>query len=100
MGAAAIAAAGVSAGPLGAVPAQIAVHSDTVAVDKFISYCHNSSLGDFDPAAAAAACRRWCPWSSSRCSCCCRCRCRSCCCYWSANECINQQTSRILFNGY
>jgi hypothetical protein len=40
---------------LGAVPAQIAVHSDTVAVDKFISYCHNASLGDFDPAAEAAA---------------------------------------------
>ncbi|MDR2371577.1 MAG: hypothetical protein LBD60_00285 [Puniceicoccales bacterium] len=47
--------AGVNAGPFGAVPAQIGVHSDTVAVDKFISYCHNASLGDFDPAAAAAA---------------------------------------------
>ncbi|MDR1590434.1 MAG: hypothetical protein LBR92_00290, partial [Puniceicoccales bacterium] len=53
--AAAIAVAGVNAGPLGAVPAQIDVHSDTVAVDKFISYCHNSSLGDFDTAAAADA---------------------------------------------
>ncbi|MDR1366705.1 MAG: hypothetical protein LBJ13_02230, partial [Puniceicoccales bacterium] len=50
-----IAAAGIHAGPLGAGPAQIAVHSDTVAVDKFISYCHNASLGDFDPAAAVAA---------------------------------------------
>jgi hypothetical protein len=53
VGAAAIAAAGVNAGPLGAVPAQIDVHSDTVAVDKFISYCHNSSLGDFDTSGAA-----------------------------------------------
>ncbi|MDR2371569.1 MAG: hypothetical protein LBD60_00245 [Puniceicoccales bacterium] len=39
---------GIHPGPLGAVPAQIDVHSDTVAVDKFISYCHNASLGDFD----------------------------------------------------
>ncbi|MDR1435304.1 MAG: hypothetical protein LBI77_02775 [Puniceicoccales bacterium] len=44
----------IHAGPLGAVPEQIFVHSDTVAVDKFISYCHNASLGDFDPVAAAA----------------------------------------------
>jgi hypothetical protein len=45
----------VKASPLGAVPAQIAVHSDIVAVERFVSYCHNSSLGDFDPAPAAAA---------------------------------------------
>ncbi|MDR2720929.1 MAG: hypothetical protein LBB15_01405 [Puniceicoccales bacterium] len=54
-------AAGVNVAPgggpanLGAAPAQIDVDSDTVAVDKFISYCHNASLGEFDPAAAAAA---------------------------------------------
>jgi hypothetical protein len=49
---AAIAAAGVNTGPLGAAPAQIGVASETVAIDKFISYCHNASLGDFDPTAA------------------------------------------------
>ncbi|MDR2812185.1 MAG: hypothetical protein LBB05_00090 [Puniceicoccales bacterium] len=53
VGAAAIAVAGINAGPLGAVPAQIDVHSDTVAIDKFISYCHNASLGNFDTTGVA-----------------------------------------------